>query len=122
MQRGAPARFCLAAELLRQESEELLLRPFRGVRVVFQHHAHDAPAAAECGIVKAMAGAEIDEEPDIGPVYRQPRAVRRTRHAVCGAEENERRDREPPPLDVRTGRMEGRDGLEPKAVGNEVAG
>jgi len=37
-----------------------------------------------------MAGAGIDDEPDVGLVHRQPRAVGRRRHAIGGADENER--------------------------------
>src|SRR5208337_2496615 len=86
----------LAGEILREKTAEVLLRPLRRVRIVFERHAHDALTAVENGVVEAVAGARVDDEFYVARlVPRQKLAVGRRRHAVGGAHENEGRDFEP---------------------------
>ena len=92
------ARNCYRASFAARKLRSSDLEFLRGRRIVFQPHSEEPRAIGEAWVVEQVVGARIDYELHVRPIARlaacQPRAIRRGRHVIQCADENQSRDRQ----------------------------
>ena len=98
----------------RQKIAQFRPRPLSSLAIVREPHSKEPRAIAELGIVESVARARIDDELDHGAGLspRQPLAIRRGRHVVHRADQNEGRDFQSQVRYVVARRIERRRGFE----------
>ena len=95
----------------------------RRLTVVFEPHAEHATSAAEFGEIEPVTGAGVDHQFDNAWLpFRQAPAIRRRRHGVLRADDNQRGKLELSVRLVGAGRIEGRRGPEPRPARDSEGG